>query len=86
MNENLSHSSPDASKVKRPRLSAAEKLAKMDREREALQKKIKDNEKKEKEKHAQDMIKVLRAAGLDSVPIEKWEKHLPEIKKLLLGY
>lgn len=71
-------------KQPRKRLSPAEKLAQQREKLAVLEKRVKEDERKEQEKNLASIVKLLRADGLDTLPVEQWKKAMPAIKAALL--
>jgi hypothetical protein len=74
-----------SAKAGRPSRTLEEEITATEQRLQQLRTKKRDEEKRELEKNQKAIIALVRSAGLDSVPAEKWQAALPKLTELLTG-
>jgi hypothetical protein len=72
-------------KVGRPSRSLEEEIAATEQRLLQLRTKKRDEEKREIEKNQKAILAMVKSAGLDSIPAEKWQAVIPKLTELLSG-
>ena len=72
-------------KVGRPSRSLEEEIAATEQRLLQLRTRKRDEDKRELEKNQKAILALIKSAGLDSIPAEKWQAVLPKLTELLSG-